>query len=336
MRHVAVRVSLLARCRIHSDDRCGLRRMRVRPARAVAPRPLPRVRRIDRGVTGGGRRRTGRCRRRYRSAPEPVVASRDQTGSGSSAGGRSSPHRVVDRIGRRDPSGQGCTPLGPWFRRGRLGVAVVRRAQADHRRAGYGAIPLAGRQCLGPPLLGDVVPARTAYLGPPAAFRPAPAGCRCPDSGALVRSAGVSNIPPPRTVPVPPPRSPNRGAQAGLLAFLLAASIFAYFGFPGFSGGPSSLELMMALPNFQVGPPIYLAYVVLAFREMNRWSHMYIAHAALVGAVFYLLVRLLVRLLRSPAAMLPVDEPLDPLRRCSDGAAIAAGSGRSSAASSSP
>lgn len=92
----------------------------------------------------------------------------------------------------------------------------------------------------------------------------------------------------------------------------------------------------MALPNFQVGPPIYLAYVVLAFREMNRWSHMYIAHAALVGAVFYLLVRLLVRLLRSPAAMLPVDEPLDPLRRCSDGAAIAAGSGRSSAASSSP
>lgn len=128
---------------------------------------------------------------------------------------------------------------------------------------------------------------------------------------------------------------PAAAAQAGLLAFLLPASVHSYILF-GYSGGPSSLELILALPNSQVGPPVYLAYAVVALWELDGWIHTYTAHALLVLASLYLLTRLLVRLLRPPTEMLATDGPLVPLQRGPDGPATAEGSGRSSAASSPP
>jgi hypothetical protein len=128
---------------------------------------------------------------------------------------------------------------------------------------------------------------------------------------------------------------PAEASNAAWLGFLLAGSLLLYPAFSDVDDDTSAMELMVFLPSYQIGAQMYVLRMLTALNDL-RYARLFAPSAAVSLLCVAIEVRLLVRLLRTAAAV-PVTRATDPLpRRPLVPAASEAETGRRSGASSFP
>jgi hypothetical protein len=92
---------------------------------------------------------------------------------------------------------------------------------------------------------------------------------------------------------------PTAASNATWLGLLLATSVLSHPAFFSVDDDTTPVELLVSLSSYQIGQPLYLVRLVAGF---NEWGRMFMPHAVVALLSIAVQARLLVRLLRTPAA----------------------------------